>query len=405
MHAQQCLPGSDLGHRIRGRFGVAVVDQVQHRIGIRDGGAGAVHADALHLVGAGPEPRGVRQAHGEPVDVQGFVQGVPGRARNVGDDGGIPAAQAIHQGRLAHVGGAGNDHAEAVSKHASLPRVGEGRGDGGAQGLEATHELRFGEKVDLLLGKVDRRFHVRADVHQLIDVPAQPLRKGALERTHRAPGRLLGSTLDQVGDRLRLGQVEPPVQEGALAELSGPRHPRPGAQRAVEHHAGHHRPAVSLQLDGVFPGIGTGSGLVQREPPVHALALRVAKGAKARGVGRRQAPDHAPRNPARLRAGKANDPDPAPPRRRGHRRDRVAPLQHRGPIRRAPSSAGRGLVPTGLGRSRGRRGHGRPFTAHRRATARSFRQARGRRDSSPLRTIRARVHSAALSSWGPRSCG
>ncbi len=80
--------------------------------------------------------------------------------------------------------------------------------------------IGFFEKVDFFLGKVERRFdqHAQADhlFHQFVD----GLGERARQRRRSRLRRRLGGGVDQVGNRLGLGQVELVVQIGTAREFA-----------------------------------------------------------------------------------------------------------------------------------------------------------------------------------------
>ena len=60
---------------------------------------------------------------------------------------------------------------------------------------------------------------------------------------------------DDIHDRLGLGKVELPVQEGPLGELAGLGHPGPTGHQALEDALGHQHPAMPADLENILPGV------------------------------------------------------------------------------------------------------------------------------------------------------
>ena len=67
---------------------------------------------------------------------------------------------------------------------------------------------------------------------------------------------LRGRGIDQVGDRLGLGQIHLAVEEGAAAEFTGFGQPGAEVEAAREQHLHDDRAAVALQFEDVFAGKG-----------------------------------------------------------------------------------------------------------------------------------------------------
>jgi len=92
----------------------------------------------------------------------------------------------------------------------------------------------------------------------------------------------------QVGDRLGLQQVHPPVEEGASGELSGFRRPRAAAHQRVRHGVEHRPPAMHMQFARILAGIACRS----RQPEHQGVVQHLAPGSRSvrndatRAVGR-----------------------------------------------------------------------------------------------------------------------
>ena len=141
-----------------------------------------------------------------------------------------------------------------------------------AHRLEALGELAVGEEIDLLLGKVDGRLHVGAQLDHRLGEPAHHGGELPLQRAHGRARRLARAGIDQVGDGLGLGQIELVVEEGALRELAGQGAARAELQRARDEGLDHERAAVAVQLEHVLAGVGVRGREEEREPRIDRLA-------------------------------------------------------------------------------------------------------------------------------------
>ena len=72
-----------------------------------------------------------------------------------------------------------------------------------------------GEKVDLFLGKIDRRFDVHARFGDGIGQRAHGDGELALHRAQGCARRLDRAAVDQIRDRFGLRQIELVIEEGA----------------------------------------------------------------------------------------------------------------------------------------------------------------------------------------------
>ena len=102
------------------------------------------------------------------VDVDMFAQQVAGGAGDVGDDRRLAAGQGVEQTGLAGIGAAGDHHRHAVAQQRALPGRALYFGQVGADGFQLVQHVAIGEEVDLLLGKVDGRLHIDAQLDQLL---------------------------------------------------------------------------------------------------------------------------------------------------------------------------------------------------------------------------------------------
>ena len=316
----------------RGETG-AVVEQQQDAVGPFDGLPGAANAFPLHHVLALAQTGGVDDVQRQAVDVDLLAQHVAGGAGDVGDDGRLPPGQGIEQARLAGVGLAGEHDVHALAHQLALPGGGHHPREFVEQGVDALAEVFVGQKVDLLLGKVDGRFDEHAQFGQRRDRGMHPVGEHALQRLHGAARRLFGAGLDQIGDGLGLGQIDLVVEEGPLRELAGPRRAGAVTQHRLQDPIEYHRPTMALQLQHVLAGEGMGVFEEQGNALVEHLAVLVPKGQELGPAGRRHVPEHHLGDAARLRPRHTHDPYATPTGRRGDGgngvRGRLG-VQHRG---------------------------------------------------------------------------
>ena len=105
------------------------------------------------------------------------------------------------------------------------------------------------------------------------------------------PRRLSGLGVNEVDDRLRLGEVHFAVQKRALGKLSRPRLPRACGKRGAQDLLQNDRRAVAVQLRALLARVAVSGGEHHRQRVVERAALGVAH----RAVG------HAPRRKLRGR--------------------------------------------------------------------------------------------------------
>ena len=306
-------------------------------------------------------------------------------ARGAGDrrdDRQLGAGQRVEQRALADVGLAGQHHADALAQQRALLRAVEQR----VQRLADVAQLAAGigllQEVDLLLGKVQRRFDQHAQPHQTLAQALHLLREHARQR---APGRArcrFGAGVDQVGHGLGLGQVELAVEEGALGEFARLGQPQaqrlPGLQAARQQQLQQHRAAMGLQLEHVFAGVGMRRRKVQRQALVDGLPSSARNASRVAWRGRSGRPHNASTSGCSAWPGQAHDAHRAAARRGGdgddgqgatrqHAPDRsrgpAAPIEDRAAGRMArgsaspaswPASGSRCREPEALGLSAGR---------------------------------------------------
>ncbi|MCY1434585.1 hypothetical protein D9M71_506490 [compost metagenome] len=240
-----------------------------------------------------------------------FAQHVAGGAGDIGDDGCLAPGQGIEQAGFARVRPAGDHHGHAVAQQRALSGFAQHAGEFIAYLVELAEDVAIGEEVDLLLGEIDGRLDVDAQLDELLRQPMDAPGELALQRAHGVARGLGGTGLDQVGDGLGLGQVELVVEEGAFAEFAGARLAGAELQAALQEHVHHHRAAVALQLQHVLAGEGVRAGEVQQQSLVDHLAVVGVEGAVMRMSRCRLAATQGDADDAGARAGDADDADAA----------------------------------------------------------------------------------------------
>ena len=98
---------------------------------------------------------------------------------------------------------------------------------------EALGELAVGEEVDFLLGKIDGRLDVGAQIDQRIGEPLHHAGELALQRAHGGARGFARAGIDEVGDGFGLRQVDLVVVKGALGEFARARAARAELQRSA----------------------------------------------------------------------------------------------------------------------------------------------------------------------------
>ena len=134
-----------------------------------------------------------------------------------------------------------------------------------------------------LVGKINRGLEPRHQVEQRqIDLGDEMSERAVelIERRARLQGR---HRVDQVGDRFRLHQIDPPVEKRAQRELARLGGTRAARDRRCHNRSQHHGAPVRAQLDDVVAGVGGRTRKVGRDN----LIDRVAGGPRGGGRGGR----------------------------------------------------------------------------------------------------------------------
>ena len=247
---------------------------------------------------------------------------VPASSDTIAD---VALRKRIQQRRLAGVRRSGDDHAEAVAEAFAAP-VGKVRRHGGEQLGDGRVSLHRGVGGDVgLVGEVEACFGERLRLHQLLAPGLVERPRPALGLRDRLARLRLGLGGDEIGKAFDLGEIDPPVLEGAARELArlGQAHATERSER-LDHAADHGAAAMNMQLGDVLAGEARGPRQPEREPAVEHLAgPRVPDLAQARLARRRRRTAQRAERVSRSRPRDADDRDACPARRARQRADGV----------------------------------------------------------------------------------
>ncbi len=217
-----------------------------------------------------------------------LAQHVARGAGLVGDDGDLIADEFIQQAGLSGVGLAGDDDVQAFAKQRALARR-------RADGIEAHEDLRdaiaqyaAGSKIQFLVRKIDGRLHQRAQPGDLRLQIMHVRGEFSLHGTHGGARRRRAAGVDEISDGFGLGNIDLAVQKGAFAEFARPGHAAAQLEQPLQQRIEHPDPAVALQLQDMFAGVGGGSGKVQGQSTVERLAVGGEEMRNLRDARRRQ---------------------------------------------------------------------------------------------------------------------
>ena len=295
---------------------MAAVRYHDHQIGALDRAARALHAEPLHGVVCLADARRVDEPQQHAADHRLLLHGVARRAGKVGDDGAVVAHKRVEQRAFARVRRADDGGRRAAFEHASARKGAEQR----RERLFALRErpLRLGKRevLDVLVGIVHHGVEAAGEAQQRVVDLFERAAQRAVHLGGGVPRRLGGLGVNEVDDRLRLGEVHFAVQKRALGKFPRPRLPRACGKRGAQDLLQNDRRAVAVQLRALLARVAVSGGEHHRQRVVERAALGVAHRAvghaprrKLRGrttVHRReQRREHAPR----LRAAQAHDAD------------------------------------------------------------------------------------------------
>ena len=321
---RRCGGGTFQERHIRVARGVAVIDDHDHQIRVVDGACGPLDADSLHRIRGLAKAGGVVHVERNARDDDPLAHHVARRTRDVGHDRGVGAGKAVEQARLPDVRCARDHQLDAVAQHRAAMGAGQGRSDRVAQRRETRRRLGGSEEIELFIRKIDRRLDERTQLDEPVTVALHDSRELARERPAGASHRRRGRTVDEVGDRLGLRQIDAIVEKGAQRELAGPG--RTGAELAdaLQHHARDDDPAVAVELQDVLAGERARRLEPQCETVVDHRPRPIPEPGAGRDPWSRHPAEHAVRNCGDQRPRDAHDRDPAPSGRSRDSRDRIA---------------------------------------------------------------------------------
>ena len=285
--------------------------------------AGTTDTFRLDGVRGHSQSRGVDDAEWQSIDLDSLTQDVARCAGFGCDDRGVMSRESIQQARLARVRTAGDDYDHAVAQKLAAPRIRFERTQRLEHAVQACGEFTFGEKVDLLLGKIDRRFDKHAQIDHRLGEPPHFIREFAAQGTHRGACCGCSRAVDEIRNSFRLREIDLVVQKRALAELAGPRQAGAAFHDAADDQIDDDRSAVTVQLKDIFAREGIWRWEEERDAHVDRLARRIDKSAVARQARLGNFAKHRLRDGAAQRARHTHDREPAAPGRRCRCHDRL----------------------------------------------------------------------------------
>ena len=247
------------------------------QIGARQFIAGAAHALDFHRIQRIAQASGIDQGHADAVEIDGLAQEVARGPRQVGDDGPIACCQGVEQAGLAGVRTADDDDMQAVGKAYATAAGGKQVIEPAAGRDKVLKQLRCRQEIDLLLGKINRRFDPHAQAHDRFGQCLHATGKFAIEAAHGGACRRLRAAGNQVGDGLGLDQVDLAIEKGTFGKLTRPRLARTEFDDARQQAAEDDRAAMRLQFDDVLAGEGMGRGEMDDQATIQHAAVFFSK--------------------------------------------------------------------------------------------------------------------------------
>ena len=179
------------------------------------------------------------------------------------------------------------------------------------------------ERIQRLVGEIDRGFDLHPHRQQLRRERVHPTREFAFQCTPRRARRAHVAGGDQVGDRFGLGEIELAVAERTFAVFARSRHPCAEFATACEQLLQQDRAAVGLQFDHVLAGVAGGCGEIQRDAIIDGVATAFAEACMLRMARTQAAIAHRFGDGVRTRAGQPHDANAAGTGRGSNRGDGV----------------------------------------------------------------------------------
>ncbi len=256
------------------------IDDEQHAIGARNFGSRPAHAFGLDNIGAFMQPRRIHDVQRQTVDLYPLAQDVARRAGNVRDDGSIGAGERVQQRGFPGVRRTGDHDRESVVQQSSLGCGCGERFELFAHGGETQAKRVVRQQVDFLVGKIDGRFDVHAQLDQRFDQRVYACGELSVQRTKRGARGLRGSCIDEIRNGFGLREVHAIVQERAFAEFAGTCDACTEGNQPLQEQIEHHGAAVSLELDHVLSGERVWRRKIKQQTFVDHFAVAVAEPAK-----------------------------------------------------------------------------------------------------------------------------
>jgi hypothetical protein len=144
----------------------------------------------------------------------------------------------------------------------------------------------------------------------------------------RDPRLMSGSRGDQIPNRLRPRQVDAPMTQGAIRELTGARGDRALPQRGLDERGQDGGTPVRPELHGRLTGEGPPGLERDEESVVDSATLLIQEPSEPRKGRRTARSEQSVRNVHGSWSGEADAADAAPPRRRRHRHEGRREIVH-----------------------------------------------------------------------------
>ena len=192
---------------------------MQHQISLHNRGTCACDTQCFNFIDRIAQSGGIDHVKRHAVDQNRFFNPVARGAGYRRDDGGLFARKRIEQRGFTDIGPARKHHRQAGAQACALRGTAKNRSQSGSQCIKPRPRMLTLEKINLFIGKVERRFDQHAQGHQRIFERMHLARKHAIEGTHCRARRLRRRRLDQIRHALGLRQIELAVQISAAGKF------------------------------------------------------------------------------------------------------------------------------------------------------------------------------------------
>ncbi len=228
----------------------------------------------LHRVLGAPMARRVDEADREAADLAEGFDRVPRRSGVGGDDRPVLAQDRVEEARLTDIRAAGENDDDPLAEQ---PTGGCGAGQGDElvpQPVDSAEHSRPDLRSDILLRKIEEGFpmgdELQKEAPSFRELTAEPTLFPLLGGRQAAQA----AGVNEIGDRLGLGQVELAMEKGALGELSGKGCAGAEGEIGGEDPIDQERIPVAGDFDHLFPGIRARLPPVEEDDvvqPLHAV--------------------------------------------------------------------------------------------------------------------------------------